>query len=1214
MLNSVFQERIKSKKLFLYVATIAIFIVDVLLAIIVGVSGELFSIGLPVFLILLVDIMLGLGVHFSNFRLKYSRVIPIVYVVLSLIAGVLVAPLIAVTVFTIIALALFVVFRIIAVVAIVVGLMNGANRGFGIRFVSLLVTSVLVAVSACYAVMALSNGFYGQGGFGQRNLSYQYYQDEDGYVATLVKSSKGKTITIANEFNGKKVVGFDAKILAIDGVKEVKIECDTGFIVFNDTYLNQINSNLIISTDKERIDEVREYVYSIVKSENSYVGSRYVNLANAISPSGLSENEVYMTFDYTLADLKYVNFETIDTWFGTKGQTFNLVEHAKGVSYVDGYDITSEDFLQKCYENGGKTLHLFDANNSNVVGTQINESNANIEATFEYVRKVVVEEDNDTVYNLFSEDADFSNGGSARYVLESDPFDLLKGIKSRDGFTFEFRYSTTSATEIDAKSPFALLSAILNTDVYISPVWTLEAPTLTSIQKNQTTYVYGDTLNLHVQATHDVCDQFEYAWSKDFSSDLENNDGATYEKEVITPNGDSGIYEVCVTALNPQITSLKSTGNISTYVEVNRKDLTFTWEEESGVYNGKEQTITAIYDDNAVVQGDVIQGTIDGGSKNGSFTSSERNVGTYYYYIDLRDDLDEFYEVRVASHTWEIAPYNLNIAWGETSFIYNADTQMPSIVDIPVIGDDNSSAVSYYVMERDGETAKNVGKYVAQIVLTDDYIVQNYTIVNPTLDYTINKKPVTIAWSVEPYEYDKTSHCPTATVNEVCSDDIVNVRVSGAKVDAGTYTATADSLTGNSSSNYTFDATYQKTQSFTIDKKLINISWVTGTEKLVYSYKAICPTAQAIGLCSGDSVEFEYTGKQTNVGSNYQATATLKTHKNYYTNDGTISTLFNISQKEVTITWTGISKTYSGTEQKPTATVVGKCTGDSCSANVSLTGAINVGSYSASATLSNNNYKIKSGYETSTFNIIKKGLTITANNKEITYGDAPTNAGVTYSGFVAGENESNLAGTLSYAYTYSQYGNNGSYSITPSGYSSDNYNIVYNNGTLTVKQRELTVTIHNKQSLYNDTLQSLTASITQGNLVGGDETPYSLSFSSGTPVNAGNYTIKGSVTNNNYKITFVNGTYTITPKTINISWNTQASYTLSNYKNLQASADISGVNMMFTYKYEVVAGSKGAVVNNAPTKAGTYKVTVTVGNGNYVVANQSQLSVTFTIK
>jgi hypothetical protein len=71
-------------------------------------------------------------------------------------------------------------------------------------------------------------------------------------------------------------------------------------------------------------------------------------------------------------------------------------------------------------------------------------------------------------------------------------------------------------------------------------------------------------------------------------------------------------------------------------------------------------------------------------------------------------------------------------------------------------------------------------------------------------------------------------------------------------------------------------------------------------------------------------------------------------------------------------------------------------------------------------------------YGSTTFTINKKDLIVTAKPKSITYGEEPTNDGVTYNSFAPGEDENVLEGTLAYAYDYTQYCDVGDYTITPS--------------------------------------------------------------------------------------------------------------------------------------------------------------------------------------
>ena len=91
------------------------------------------------------------------------------------------------------------------------------------------------------------------------------------------------------------------------------------------------------------------------------------------------------------------------------------------------------------------------------------------------------------------------------------------------------------------------------------------------------------------------------------------------------------------------------------------------------------------------------------------------------------------------------------------------------------------------------------------------------------------------------------------------------------------------------------------------------------------------------------------------------------------------------------------------------------------------------------------------------YTIAKAELTVTANASTITYGDVPVSNGVKYKGFVDGEDDSVLGGSLTYTYSYPRYGDTGLYIITPGGLTAANYEINTVPGTLTVEPREATL-------------------------------------------------------------------------------------------------------------------------------------------------------------
>ena len=143
--------------------------------------------------------------------------------------------------------------------------------------------------------------------------------------------------------------------------------------------------------------------------------------------------------------------------------------------------------------------------------------------------------------------------------------------------------------------------------------------------------------------------------------------------------------------------------------------------------------------------------------------------------------------------------------------------------------------------------------------------------------------------------------------------------------------------------------------------------------------------------------------------------------------------------------------TYNGQKQSPTFTSlpVG-------ARIVSMTGASgkDVNLYQCSVTIACSdkvNYNDFTEVKVFNWNIVPKSLIVTANNSQVEYGMPGENAGVVYSGFVPGEDQRNLSGSIVYSYVnYSAGSNKGTYTIKISGYESNNYDIEYRNGQLEV--------------------------------------------------------------------------------------------------------------------------------------------------------------------
>ena len=353
--------------------------------------------------------------------------------------------------------------------------------------------------------------------------------------------------------------------------------------------------------------------------------------------------------------------------------------------------------------------------------------------------------------------------------------------------------------------------------------------------------------------------------------------------------------------------------------------------------------------------------------------------------------------------------------------------------------------------------------------------------------FTIAPCPVEIVWSgADDFTYDGTDHRSNITATARTENGAaVNVKISfsykahGATTftpvtevkNAGTYTATAEI----SNDNYTISSNAAAT--FTIKQKALT---VTAEDKTVTYGDSVPYTATYKGLLDCDKGKLgtpNFTCNYNEVGT-YSITVDGLKNSNYaitYVN-GTLT----VNERTVTLDWgTANSFVYDGIAHtlKPAAknVVIGDDLGLAITVtgeNISGSSAINVGTYTATASITNINYVIAESSKTATFTITARALTITANDHEIIYGSAPATNGYTISGMIEGETPetANIGGTVKLTTNYTQYGNVGEYDIIVdiSGLSAPNYSFTANNGKLTVNKKELTVTAKNHEITYGE--------------------------------------------------------------------------------------------------------------------------------------------------
>ena len=589
---------------------------------------------------------------------------------------------------------------------------------------------------------------------------------------------------------------------------------------------------------------------------------------------------------------------------------------------------------------------------------------------------------------------------------------------------------------------------------------------------------------------------------------------------------------------------------------------------------------------------------------------------------------------------------------GETNtarWIFEQATGYPAPCTDPVISCDANGTVSmtseegasiYYLME-DGLTAPedNPSSESGELYsdadkpqVTSTKTIKAIAIKGPHVSSEVTQTIVYVPnQTFESSTYDGTDKTPAVKVGEttISSDEYtVTYEKAGVAVtehkDAGTYTIT---ITDKADGDYVVFGS----GTMTISPKALSIT--AKDNAITYGDAPAGNGVTYSGFIEGENENTEgmftgtlgYTSSYSqfgDVGDTYTITPDGLTAANYNITfeNGTLT----VDQKEVGIEWSNTSLAYNGLEQKPTATATGLVNNDEI--GVTVEGAqTDIGTgYTATATGltgtggKEGNYKLPTPNPSTTFDITTAVLIVTANDKAIIFGDEPSNSGVTYSGFIVGQDESTpgvLSGTLSYSYNtaedglgteYSAGSNAGTYYIIPSGLTSTDYEVRFVAGTLTVNPKvvkdnpdtgagEAAITILLSDIpeggyVYDGTAKTPTVTVKYGDTVipSGDGGEYTVEYTSN--INAGTNTATVTITDKDGGNYIVSGTTTFsigkapltaTADNVNITYGdvAPASYTIS-YTGF-------------------VNNENETAITTAPTAACTY----TQGNdaGNYAI-------------
>ena len=291
----------------------------------------------------------------------------------------------------------------------------------------------------------------------------------------------------------------------------------------------------------------------------------------------------------------------------------------------------------------------------------------------------------------------------------------------------------------------------------------------------------------------------------------------------------------------------------------------------------------------------------------------------------------------------------------------------------------------------------------------------------------------------------------TEQTQTIASVKVGDVEVTGYTVKNNTGRAAGDYTLTITAGNSNFTGSVEK--KFNIGKLNIGNAVITLGESLTYTGLPQTQTIASVkvGELAVDTYDVA-DAQQINAG---KYTLTVTGTGNF---TGTAEKEFTIAPKTILdgdVQVDGQVLTYTGKAQTPQVTVTGLVRDKDYA--VAYENNVNAGTGKLTVT-GQGNYD---GKVEKTFTIGKASLTVTAEDKSVVYGKDAPEFTVAYSGFVNGEDAAVLGGALAFECSYTkgspvtEFG----YAITAKGLTSENYDITFVGGTLSVVRAEGQVTV-----------------------------------------------------------------------------------------------------------------------------------------------------------
>ncbi len=486
--------------------------------------------------------------------------------------------------------------------------------------------------------------------------------------------------------------------------------------------------------------------------------------------------------------------------------------------------------------------------------------------------------------------------------------------------------------------------------------------------------------------------------------------------------------------------------------------------------------------------------------------SKTLGAGSYSIYIDVSSLSANDYIIKAASApavlTVKKRPLNVNSSASPsvnkvydgttagTAYVKRTDYEFGSVLGTVSSGVVNSDLLklSRFTAAYDNKDVKTAAKVTMTDLSVDN---ANYELKTASFEIKagITAKPLTVTADEKSVTYGDASPAFSASINGLVNGDTAGTlnytcsydSTNAAYRHAGSYTISPDGF-----KNADYAVTYVPA-SLTVKKAVIS---VRAYDKIMNYGKASEMPSNSVSY-SG----FKYSDTESVISNvngvtwSYSPAADIKSVAGEYAIIPAVNMLGadnytfspvngKLTVKKISISVNGVTaadKIYDG--KKEAAVSTDKVTytlddgtalsgNDLENAGVTATGifadADAANGKNVTLTLSLNAYLNERFYldsngsqKTAAASVKKAPLQISANNMSVKYGEPVPVYKVTYKGFVNGETDSVLSGTLHYECPYSMGSAVGSYTVTPSGFTGKNYEIMYQPGTLTVTKATL---------------------------------------------------------------------------------------------------------------------------------------------------------------